>query len=193
MLPGSVGPPLAALLVGLTYPAHNLILFPAFTGRAADYPRTSSSILCFAAYDVRSREELLGCTTGRLGDIRQDTLQRHRRDGRAGTTILYHLRILRQTQAPLSDDYGQAEGCWSMGNAAAPAGAVGPFTGLRAGWSSGRRRQAACAAGPADAAAEPPAPQDFPGTTGWQGAADADDDPAGAAVPFEGLLARRIC
>ncbi len=31
-----------------------------------------------------------------------------------------------------SDDNGQAGGCWSMGNTAAHAGAVGPFTGLRA-------------------------------------------------------------
>ncbi len=59
--------------------------------------------------------------------------QRHRRDGRADTTILYHPRIHRWTQALLNDDYGPAGGCWNMGNAAAPAGAVGLFTGLRAG------------------------------------------------------------
>ncbi len=72
---------------------------------------------------------------------------RHRRAGRAGTLILCHLRI-RRTKAPLGDDYGPARSCWSMGNAAAPARAVGPFTGLRAGLSSGRRRRAAGAAGP---------------------------------------------
>jgi hypothetical protein len=62
------------------------------------------------------------------------------RDCRAGTTILYYLHIHCQTQAPLSDNCGPGEGCWSMGNAVAPAGAVGPFTGLRAGRSSGRSK-----------------------------------------------------
>ena len=40
----------------------------------------------------------------------------------------------------ISDDYvpGAAVQSWSMGTAAASAGAAGPSQGLRAGWSSGR-------------------------------------------------------
>jgi hypothetical protein len=47
-------------------------------------------------------------------------------------------------------------------------------------------------AGAADAAAEPPAQQDLPGTTGRQGAADAAADSAGATVPSEELRAGQI-
>ncbi len=80
-----------------------------------------------------------------------------------------------QTQAPLSDDYGPAVGCWSMGSAAAPADRLRDYE----------------PAGAAVAAAESPAPQDLPRTTGRPGAADADADSAEAAVPSEGLRAGR--
>jgi hypothetical protein len=83
-------------------------------------------------------DELSGRTTGRLGDIRPDTAR-----AIGGTAKLAYdtLSSPHSPPDPLSDNYGPAEGCWSMGNAAAPAGAVGPFTGLRAGRSSGRRRR----------------------------------------------------
>jgi hypothetical protein len=73
---------------------------------------------CFAAYDVRSIDELSGRTTGRLGYIRQDKAQRHRRDGKAVTRYSNNIRILRRTQALLSEDCWPAGGCWSKGNAA---------------------------------------------------------------------------
>ncbi len=68
-------------------------------------------------------------------------------------------------------------GCWSKGNAAASAGAAGPFYG-----TTGRRKQQV-------AAAELSVPQIFPRTTGRPGAADAAVDSAGAAVPSEELRA----
>ncbi len=71
---------------------------------------------------------------------------------------------------------GRQWGCCSMGNAAAPAGAVGPL-------------QVYGSTIAADAAAEPPAQQDLPGTMGWPGAAVAEADFAEAAVTSEGFLA----
>ena len=56
----------------------------------------------------------------------------HRRDGSAGTTILYHptilyhLRIYRGAHS-LSVLTTGRRSCWSMGTAAASAGAAGPF------------------------------------------------------------------
>ncbi len=90
------------------------------------------------------------------------------------STYLSNLRTLHRTQALLSD-YWPAGGCWSMGNAAASAGAAAPFTGLRAGRSSGRRRRAAGTAGP------------FQGLRA--GREDAAVDSAGAAAPSKELRA----
>ena len=61
---------------------------------------------------------------------------RHRRDGNAGTTILYHLRIDRRPHSS-SLTTGRRE-LLGMGTTTASAGAAGPSEGLRAGWSSGR-------------------------------------------------------
>ncbi len=109
---------------------------------------SSSHNKFFTAYDIRSIDERSGLTTGRLGDIRQDTAHAIGGTAELALKLLYHLSVLRRTQAPLSDDYGPAGGCWSMSVAAAPARAVGSFTGLRAGRSSGCRRRATGAAGP---------------------------------------------
>ena len=64
---------------------------------------------------------------------------RHRRDGNAGTTILYHPRIYRRGR-PHSSSVMTAgrRSCWRMGTAAASAGAARPSEGLRAGRSCGR-------------------------------------------------------
>ena len=79
--------------------------------------------------------ELSGRTTGRLG---YDYRLRHWRDGKAGTTILYHLRIYRRPALVLRDDCGPP-GLLGMGTAAASAGAAGPSQGLRAGpWTEQR-------------------------------------------------------
>ena len=80
--------------------------------------------------------ELSGRITGRLG---YDYGPRHRRDGnlKAGTTILYHLRIYRRPHSSSRMTAGR-QGLLGMGTAAASAGAAGPSQGLRAGWSSGR-------------------------------------------------------
>ena len=77
--------------------------------------------------------ELSGRITGRLG---YDYRLRHRRDGIAGTTILYHLRIYRRPHSPSGTTAGRRE-LLGMGTAAASAGAAGPSEGLRAGRSSG--------------------------------------------------------
>ena len=78
--------------------------------------------------------ELSGRITGRLG---YDYRLRHRRDGIACTTILYHLRIYRRPHSPSGTTAGRRE-LLGMGTAAASAGAAGPSEGLRAGRSSGR-------------------------------------------------------
>ena len=78
--------------------------------------------------------ELSGRITGRLG---YDYRLRHRRDGNAGTTILYHLRNRRRPHSSSGMTAGR-QGLLGMGTAAASAGAAGPSEGLRAGWSSGR-------------------------------------------------------
>ena len=62
---------------------------------------------------------------------------RHRREGSAGTTILYHLRIYRRPHSSSVMTAGRRE-LLSMGTAAASAGAAGPSEGQRAGRSSGR-------------------------------------------------------
>ncbi len=95
---------------------------------------------------------------------------RHRWDSIAGTTILYHLCILRRTQALHSADQGR--GCWSTGNA------------TRRGrrtvyWTTGQPEQR-------EPLPNTPAPQDPSGTTGLPGAADAAADSARAAVHSEG-------
>ena len=64
---------------------------------------------------------------------------RQRRDGNAGTTILYHPRIYRRPHSSSVMTAGHRS-CWRMGTAAASAGAAGPSEGLRAGRSSGRTK-----------------------------------------------------
>ena len=64
---------------------------------------------------------------------------RHRRDGNAGTTILYHPRIYRRPHSSSVMSAGRRS-CWWMGTAATSAGAAGPSKGLRAGRSSGRTK-----------------------------------------------------
>jgi hypothetical protein len=101
---------------------------------------------------------------------------RHRRDGRAGTTIIQLVSAFYDRTKAMISDFA-AGAAWSMGNAAASAVAVEPFTGLRAGRSSGK---------------PPPSCRTFPRNTGRPGAADAAVDPAGAAEPSEELRAGRI-
>ena len=83
---------------------------------------------CFAANNVRSVDKLSGRTTDRLGDIRPDTAH-----------------TIGETTAVMNT--GRS---WSMGDAAATAGAAGRDRQreLRAGWSRVHRRGAAGAAGP---------------------------------------------
>ena len=91
--------------------------------------------------------KLSGRITGRLG---YDYRLRHRRDGIAGTTILYHLRIYRRPHSPSGTTAGRRE-LLGMGTAAASAGAAGPSEGLRAGRSSGRTKlEYPAASGPRD-------------------------------------------
>ena len=80
--------------------------------------------------------ELSGRITGRLGYYYR---LRHWRDGIAGTTILYHLRIYRRPHSPSGTTAGRRE-LLGMGTAAASAGAAGPSEGLRAGRSSGQTK-----------------------------------------------------
>jgi hypothetical protein len=90
---------------------------------------------CFAAYNVRSVDKLSGRTTGRLGGNRQDTAHTI-----GGTTVV------------MTPGRPGAAGAWAtqlhlqvtVNGDCEPAGAE--YT-----------------------AAEPPAPQDLPGTTGWAG------------------------
>ena len=70
-------------------------------------------------------------------DTRADYSLRHRRDGNAGTTILYHLLNRRSPHSSSGMTSGRRE-LLGMGTAAASAGAAGPSQGLRAGRSSGR-------------------------------------------------------
>ena len=83
----------------------------------------------------------------------------HRRDGRAGTTILQ--LVSHPTTGPRHFRLTPGRtGCWSKGNAAASAGAAGPFYG-----TTGRRKQRV-------AAAELSVPQDLSkdhGPTGSSG------------------------
>ena len=79
--------------------------------------------------------ELSGRTTGRLG---YDYRLRHQRDGKAGTTILYYLRIYRRRPHSSSGMTAGRRELLGMGTAATSAGAAGPSEGLRAGRSSGR-------------------------------------------------------
>ena len=90
-------------------------------------------------------DEQSGRTTGRLGYTGQTRIHladyslRHRRDGSAGTTILYHLHIYRRPHSSLGMTAGLRE-LLGMGTAAASAGAAGPSEGLRAGRSNGRTK-----------------------------------------------------
>ena len=64
---------------------------------------------------------------------------RHQRDGNAGATILYHLRICRRPHSSsLAGTTAGRRDLLGMGTAAASSEAAGPAQGLRAGWSSGR-------------------------------------------------------
>ena len=53
--------------------------------------------------------ELSGRTTGRLGYTLADYSLRHQRDGNAGTTILYHLRICRRPHSSSMMTAGRPE------------------------------------------------------------------------------------
>ena len=64
---------------------------------------------------------------------------RLRRDGNAGTTILFYPRIYRRPHLSSVMTAGR-QSCWRMGTAAASAGAAGPSEGLRAGRISGRNK-----------------------------------------------------
>jgi hypothetical protein len=107
---------------------------------------------------------------------------RHWRDGKAGTTIIQVFSAFYDRTKTLISDYvpaGAAGLSWSMGNAAASAGAAGQFTGLRAGQSSGKPQPSCWYR------------RTFQRTTGRPGAVDAAImiDSAGAAVPSEELRA----
>ena len=80
--------------------------------------------------------ELSGRITGRLG---YDYRICHRRYGKAGTTILYHLHIYRRQHSSSGMTAGRRK-LLGMGTAATSAGAAGPSEGLRAGRSSGRTK-----------------------------------------------------
>jgi hypothetical protein len=137
---------------------------------------------CFAAYYVRSIDELLGRTTGRLrvGDIR--TYTAHTIGGTAELALLYsfNLCILCWTQAPLSEDYGPAKaaGAWAMQQH--PLGQQDRLP--QDYWPPEQRTPPP----------NTPALQDLPGTMGQQGAADTNEDSAGATIPSVTLLAGRI-
>ncbi len=117
--------------------------------RRVDTGLPDPSPICFAAYCARSTDELSGRTTGRLG---YDRPKCHRRDGRAGATILKLVSASDDRTKALISDYG--------GNAAASARAAGPFCG-----TTGRRKQRVVAA-------ELSVPRDLPknyGPTGSSG------------------------
>ncbi len=103
---------------------------------------------------------------------------RHGRDSRAGTMILFHLRIYNRAQ-PLpvttTGQMGLLEHC------------------RRRSTRRGRRTVYGTTGRPEQRTplANPPGPHDLPGTTGRSGTADAAADSAEAAVPSEGLRAVR--
>ena len=84
-------------------------------------------------------DELSGRTTGRLGHTWPTTAYAIRGTAKAGTTILYHFRNCRRPHSSSVMTAGRRS-CWSMGTAAASAGAAGPSEGLRAGRSSGQTK-----------------------------------------------------
>jgi hypothetical protein len=84
-------------------------------------------------------DELSGRTTGRLGHTWPTTAYAIRGTAKAGPTILYHLRNCRRPHSSSVMTAGRRS-CWSMGTAAASAGAAGPSEGLRAGRSSGQTK-----------------------------------------------------
>ncbi len=90
--------PLRALLVA---PKGN---WPTSGLQPVKLPRLARPNGCFAAYDLRSIGELSGRTTGRLRDISPE--KAHATGWTAELALLYctNLRILRRTQALLSDD-----------------------------------------------------------------------------------------
>jgi hypothetical protein len=95
----------------------------------------------------------------------------HRRDGRAGTTILQRVSACDDRTKALISDYGPAGAPGARATPPNPPEPQDRSTGLRAGGSS----------------KQPPPScryrRTFPKTTGRPGAADAADDSAGAAVP----------
>ena len=62
--------------------------------RPVELPRLARQKGCFAAYDIRSIDQLSGHTTGRLGYIRPS----HWRNSKADTKTLHYLRIYRRTK-----------------------------------------------------------------------------------------------
>ena len=111
--------------------------------------------------------ELSGRTTGRLG---YDYRLRHRRDGKAGTTILYYLCIYHRPHSSSGMTAGRRE-LLGMGTAAASAGAAGPSEGLRAGRSSGLKPEYTAASGLRDYGSGP--------TTGTRSQTTSDEARAG--------------
>ncbi len=93
---------------------------------------------------------------------------RHRRDGRADTTILYHLRIYLRTQPQ-------------------PVSTTGLEHGQRRRSRRGRRTVHRTTGRPEQRTPlpNPPGPQDCPGTTGWL------EQQTLLQLPHEGLRARR--
>jgi hypothetical protein len=95
--------------------------------------KTACIVSPYATYGAR---RAVGTHYGQTRIHWADYSLRHRRDRGAGTTMLYHLRIYLRAHS-LSVMTTGRRSCWSMGTAAASAGAAGPSEGLRARRSSG--------------------------------------------------------
>ncbi len=134
-------------------------------------------------HDVRTIDELSGRTTGRLGDIRLDTVHRDAIGGTAELALQYYTNLCTLRPDPSTTQWrlraGRGAGGWTTSPHPSP---PGPQDRLRD-------------YGPdeaADTTAELPAPQDLPGNTGRLRAADAAVYSAVAAVLSEELPALRI-
>ncbi len=138
-----------------------------------ELPQLAHQKGCFAAYYARSIDELSGRTMVRIGYDRPDSA--HAIGGTAELALRYSNKPPHQTSGPrhFRVTTGRPD-CQCKGNATASTGAAGPFYG-----TTGQKKQ--------QVAARPPPScryrRTFPKTTGRQGAADATDDSAGAAVP----------
>jgi hypothetical protein len=134
-------------------------------------------LLCFAAYDVRSIDELSGRTTGRLGDIRPDTCHA------IGGTAKLALRC------STNHAFYAGPKHYSVMTTGRP-GLLeqGQRRRIRRG-----RRTIYGTTGRMEQRTPPPScrhRRTFRGTTGRSRAADAAVDSAGAAVPLRGTTSR---